>query len=38
MSFMNRGMQNRRQRAAVLVIVGVVVLSFLVSIVAVAFY
>jgi predicted nucleic acid-binding Zn ribbon protein len=38
MTFMNRGMQNRRQRATVLFIVGIVVLSFLVSIVAMAFY
>jgi len=38
MSFMNRGMQNRRQKVAVFVIVGVVIASFLVSIVTVAFY
>ncbi len=37
MTFMNRGMQNKRQRATVLVIIGVVLLSFVVSIVAVSF-
>ena len=37
MTFMNRGMQNKRQRTAVLVIIGVVLLSFVVSIVAVSF-
>ncbi len=38
MSFMNRGMQNRRQKRAVVVIVSLVLVSFLVSIVAYAFY
>jgi len=38
MTFMNRGMQNRRQKVTVLIIVGVVIASFLVSIVTVAFY
>lgn len=38
MSFMNSGMQNKKQKKAVTIIVGVVILSFLVSIVAVAFY
>ncbi len=38
MSFMNKGMQNRRQKITVLIIVGIVISSFLVSIVAVAFY
>jgi len=34
MTFMNRGMQNKRQRIAVLVIIGVVLATFLLSIVA----
>jgi hypothetical protein len=34
MTFMNRGMQNRRQRLAILVIIGVVLATFLLSIVA----
>ena len=38
MSFMNSGMQNKKQKKAVTIIVGIVILSFLVSIVAVAFY
>jgi flagellar basal body-associated protein FliL len=38
MSFMNRGMQNKKQKTAVIIIVGVVILSFLVGIVAVSFY
>lgn len=38
MSFMNRGMQNRRQKTAVIIIVGLVLVSFMVSIVAYAFY
>jgi predicted nucleic acid-binding Zn ribbon protein len=38
MTFMNRGMQNKRQRIAVLIIVGIVILSFLVSIVALSLY
>ena len=38
MSFMNRGMQNRRQKGAVIIIIGLVIVSFLFSIVAVAFY
>ncbi len=37
MGFMNRGMQNKKQKKAVYVIVGLVILSFLVSIVSVAF-
>lgn len=38
MSFMNKGMQNKRQRRAVYAIVGVVLVSFIFSIVAFAFY
>lgn len=38
MSFMNKGMQNRRQKRIVYVIVGFVIVSFLFSIVAVGFY
>lgn len=38
MSFMNRGMQNRKQKVAVLIIVGIIIASFLISIVTVAFY
>jgi hypothetical protein len=34
MTFMNRGMQNKRQRATVLVIIGVVLATLLLSIVA----
>jgi flagellar basal body-associated protein FliL len=34
MTFMNRGMQNKRQRVTVLIIIGVVLVTFLVSIVA----
>jgi len=34
MTFMNRGMQNKRQRISVLIIVGVVLGTFLLSIVA----
>ena len=34
MTFMNRGMQNKRQRITVLIIIGVVLVTFLVSIVA----
>lgn len=37
MSFMNKGMQNRKQRRAVYIIAGLVIVSFLFSIVAVAF-
>jgi len=36
MTFMNRGMQNKRQRVTVLIIIGVVLVTFLVSIVALA--
>jgi len=36
MTFMNRGMQNKRQRIAILVIIGVVLVTFLISIVALA--
>lgn len=35
--FMNKGMQNKKQRKAVLVIVSLVIVSFLMSIVAVGF-
>jgi len=31
---MNRGMQNKKQKRAVTIIIGIVILSFLVSIVA----
>ncbi len=34
MTFMNRGMQNKRQRVVVLIIIGVVLVTFLFSIVA----
>lgn len=34
MTFMNRGLQNRRQRIVVLIIIGIVLVSFLISIVA----
>ena len=34
MTFMNRGMQNKRQRVIVLVVIGVVLVTFMVSIVA----
>jgi len=34
MTFMNRGLQNKRQRIVVLGIIGVVLVTFLVSIVA----
>lgn len=37
MTFMNRGMQNKRQRKAVLVIIGIVLVTFIASIIAVAF-
>jgi len=37
-TFMNRGMQNKRQRTAVLIIVGIVIASFMVSIVALSFF
>ncbi len=36
MTFMNRGMQNKRQRVTVLIIIGLVIISFLVSIVAIS--
>ena len=36
MAFMNRGMQNRRQRKVVIVIISIVILSFLSSIVVYA--
>jgi len=35
---MNKGMQNKKQKTFVWIIVSVVILSFLVSIVAVSFY
>jgi hypothetical protein len=34
MTFMNRGMQSKRQRTIVLVVIGVVLVTFLFSIVA----
>ncbi len=37
MTFMNRGMQNKRQRVIVLVVIGVVLVTFMVSIVALSF-
>jgi len=37
-TFMNRGMQNKKQRATVLVIIGIVLVSFLASIVAISIY
>ena len=37
MTFMNQGMQNKKQRVAVLIIIGIVLVSFLVSIVALAY-
>jgi hypothetical protein len=36
MSFMNRGMQNKRQKIAIVVVIGVVLLTFLISIVVIA--
>jgi hypothetical protein len=36
MGFMNRGMQNKRQKIAVVVIIGVVLVTFLMSIVLIA--
>ncbi|CFX99331.1 Uncharacterized [Syntrophomonas zehnderi OL-4] len=36
MTFMNRGMQNKKQRTAVVIIVGIVLVSFVASIVAVS--
>jgi hypothetical protein len=36
MTFMNRGLQNKRQRIAILIIIGVVLATFLISIVALA--
>lgn len=38
MSFMNRGMQSKKQRKLVAAVIGIVLVSFLVSIVAVGFY
>ncbi len=38
MTFMNRGMQNKKQRITVQVIVGVVLGTFLVSIVALSIF
>ncbi|WP_278078265.1 hypothetical protein [Syntrophomonas wolfei] len=38
MGFMNKGMRNPRQKKLVYILVGLVILSFLVSIVAVGFY
>lgn len=37
MGFMNRGMQNKKQKKAVNIIIGLVIVSFLVSIISVAF-
>jgi flagellar basal body-associated protein FliL len=37
MSFMNRGMQNDKQKKAVTIIIGIVIFTFLLSIVAVGF-
>jgi hypothetical protein len=37
MTFMNKGMQSKKQRIAVIVIIGVVLATFLVSIVALSF-
>jgi len=37
MSFMNRGMQNDKQKKAVMIIIGLVIFTFLLSIVAVGF-
>jgi hypothetical protein len=36
MTFMNRGMQNKRQRATIFIIIGVVLATFLFSIVVIA--
>jgi len=36
MSFMNRGMQNKRQKIAIMVVIGVVLVTFLMSIVVIA--
>jgi len=36
MTFMNRGLQNKRQRTFILIIIGVVLATFLISIVALA--
>ena len=38
MSFMNKGMRSPRNKKVVYILVGLVILSFLVSIVAVGFY
>lgn len=38
MSFMNRGMQNKKQRTAVVIIVGIVLVSFVASIVAISIF
>ncbi len=36
MTFMNRGMQNKKQRITVVIIIGIVLISFLFSIVAIS--
>lgn len=36
MTFMNRGMQNKKQRVTVVIIIGIVLVSFLASIVAIS--
>lgn len=38
MTFMNRGMQNKKQRITVVIIIGIVLISFLFSIVAVSIF
>lgn len=38
MTFMNRGMQNKKQRITVVIIIGIVLVSFLISIVAISFF
>ncbi len=38
MSFMNRGMQGRKQKTAVIVIVGLVIISFLFTIILPLWY
>ncbi len=38
MSFMNKGMQNKRQRRATVFIIGLVLVSFVVSIVAMSIW
>jgi hypothetical protein len=36
-TFMNQGMQNKKQRIIVLIIIGIVLVSFIISIVALAY-